>query len=235
MRTSTWSANALASSAPARPQHRSSLRRQELLRAVTVFQRSPTWVLPKKNRPFTPAQRPATAILAIPLQILEGIFAVRTDQARQPRAGRRKDEPAYPCALAERHLAASLAGRPDLLAKLTPDHPIGSQARGRQQRFMRSATPAACRRLHRQSEAWTKTAWSTWMATATPSTSSFWRTGFQAANYLSRLKVASRNGVDLTQPGTENRRPSLGPACPVFRTSYALRAEQQHRRAGFHA
>ena len=189
--------------------------------AVTVFQRSPTWVLPKKNRPFTPAQRARYGkSWQYRFKFLKEFLRFERIKLGGPEQVGAKMN-LHIRALAERHLAASLAGRPDLLAKLTPDHPIGAK-----RAVASSDLYEALRQPH---------------VTIAPAVRSMdenglidlegnrhdldvviLATGFQAANYLSRLKVAGRNGVDLHAAWNGEPTAFLGSCVPGFPNFFML-------------
>lgn len=189
--------------------------------AVTVFQRSPTWVLPKKNRPFTPAQRTRYGrYWQYRFKSLKDFWQFeRTKLGSPEQIGAKMNLRIR--AMAERHLSASLADRPDLLARLTPDHPIGAK-----RTVASSDLYEALRRPH---------------VTIAPAVASMdenglvdtegtrhdldiviLATGFQASNYLSRLKVAGRKGVDLHAAWNGEPAAFLGSCVPGFPNFFML-------------
>lgn len=89
---------------------------------LTLFQRSPNWIVPRMNRPYTEAEKanfrsqPATM-----RKVRDDIFQMAEDRLAAKRAGTLPVEE-VPIPLA--HLHAQVAN-PELRAKLTPDYEIG--------------------------------------------------------------------------------------------------------------
>lgn len=184
--------------------------------SVTVFQRSPNWVLPKRNKAFTAAQR---ARYGKTWQYRYKLFKelLRYERTRvftgpdieRSSANRfRRD-------VAADHLARSLAGRPDLVQKLTPDHAYGAKRTVASDDYYQalcrkhvSLAPAAARLdpggvLDEQGERHDLDV----VVLAT---------GFRAADYLSQLKVTGRNGVDLHEEWKGEPAAFLGSCVPGF-------------------
>ncbi|MFG3051770.1 flavin-containing monooxygenase [Kitasatospora sp. NPDC048239] len=90
---------------------------------LTVFQRTPAWVLPRRDREITAAEKWLHGRLPVTTKIRRGaLFALRELQVdafvRRPGALRLVQQ------LAERHIAQAVAD-PALRARLTPDYRIG--------------------------------------------------------------------------------------------------------------
>lgn len=184
-------------------------------KSVTVFQRSPTWVVPKKNRAFTAGQRARYASRwQYRYKYLKELFRhERTHLARPAEVGSRTNERFR--AIAHAHLMQSLAGRPDLIGKLTPDHPYGAK---------RPTASDVYYPALRQDN-----------VTLAPAVASvgadgvkdehgnrhdldvvILATGFRAADYLSRLKVTGRGGADLHDIWSGVPAAFLGSCVPGF-------------------
>ena len=99
----------------------------KVAQSVTIFQRSPNWVVPKRNRTFTAAQRARYRrswqyrYKSVKEFLRYEAIKVGNPEKLGSWTNRRMQ------AIAETHLKRSLAGRADLLEKLTPDHPIGAK------------------------------------------------------------------------------------------------------------
>ena len=99
----------------------------KVARSVTIFQRSPSWVMPKKNRAFTAEQRTRyrNRWQYRFKYLKEFLKYERVKFGRLEQPGSKANQRLY--AIADRYLKRSLEGRPDLVAKLTPDHPYGAK------------------------------------------------------------------------------------------------------------
>ncbi|MGW4895769.1 flavin-containing monooxygenase [Kitasatospora sp. NPDC004240] len=90
---------------------------------LTVFQRTPAWVLPRRDREITAVEKWLHGRLPVTAKVRRGaLFALRELQVdafvRRPGALRMVQR------VAERHIARSVAD-PELRARLTPDYRIG--------------------------------------------------------------------------------------------------------------
>jgi cyclohexanone monooxygenase len=190
--------------------------------AVTLFQRSAGWVLPKKNRLFTAAQR---ARYRTPWQyrfkrLKEFLKLERLKIASRPeQLGSRGNRRLR--AAAEAYLRRSLAGRPDLVEKLMPDHPLGAKRAVASADFYQAmrqpnvAIAPAVKRMdgHGLVDAEGHSHELDIVILAT---------GFQAANYLSRLKVTGRGGADLHRTWNGEPAAFLGSCVPGFPNFFML-------------
>jgi cation diffusion facilitator CzcD-associated flavoprotein CzcO len=188
----------------------------KVARSVTLFQRSPNWVMPKRNRAFTASQRerykkPWQYRFKFLKEFLrfERLKALGKPEQLGSRINLRIR------AVAEAHLRRSLAGRPDLIEKLTPDYPVGAKRAVASDDFY-----AAMLRPN---------------VTIAPAVASMdergltdaagnghdldivvLATGFRAADYLTRLKVFGRNGTDLHVAWNGEPAAFLGSCVPGF-------------------
>ncbi len=91
---------------------------------VVVFQRTPNWIVPRKDRPYRDVEKWLFAHVPgmIPAYrtLLYWLFELRWPAFRSYRT----IGPLFE-RQARRYLEEKMAGRPDLLAALTPDYPIG--------------------------------------------------------------------------------------------------------------
>lgn len=191
----------------------------KVAQSVTVFQRSPNWVLPKKNRAFTAEQR---ARYKKPWQYrfkfmkeylrFERIKIFGSPEQLGSKTNLRMR------AIAETHLRRSLEGRPDLIEKLTPDYPIGAKRAVASDAFyaaMRQTNVAIAPAVKRMDERGLTDD----QGNRHDLDVVILATGFRTADYLSRLKVTGRNGADLH--ATWNGEPAafLGSCVPGFQIS----------------
>jgi cyclohexanone monooxygenase len=184
--------------------------------SVTVFQRSPTWVVPKKNRNFTAAQRARYGkAWQYRYKFLKEFFRYEKLKifGRPDKENSRTN--LYLRGVAATHLEQSLIGRPDLVEKLTPDHAFGAKRvvggdayyQALRQEHV-SLAPAVARLdagglLDEQGKRHELDV----VVLAT---------GFRAAEYLSQLKVVGRNGADLHEKWKGEPAAYLGSCVPGF-------------------
>lgn len=185
-------------------------------RSVTVFQRSPNWVLPKRNKAFTAAQRARYGnTWQYRYKLLKELLRYERTRVFSGPDIERSSASRFRRAVAADHLARSMAGRPDLVQKLTPDHAYGAKRTvasddyypALRQKHV-SLAPAVARldaggvfdeRGERHDLDVVVLA-----------------TGFRAADYLSQLKVTGRNGVDLHEEWKGEPAAFLGSCVPGF-------------------
>jgi len=193
----------------------------KVAQSVTIFQRSPSWVLPKRNRTFTEAQRARyrTSWQYRYKSLREFLKFERIKLANPERLGSRTNLRMR--AIAERHLNSSLAGRNDLLAKLTPDHPMGAKRAvasddyyAAVKRTNVSVAPAADR-MDAQGviDVEGKRHELDIVVLAT---------GFRTADYLSQIRIAGRDGRDLHDAWKGEPSAYLGTCVPGFPNFFML-------------
>lgn len=188
----------------------------KVAQSVTVFQRSPNWVVPKKNRTFTSGQRKRYGnpwqyrfkYLKEFLKYERAKIFGRVEQLGSKANVRLR-------AIAGTHLKRSLAARPDLMVKLTPDHPYGAK---------RPVASDAYYAVMSQENVSIAPAVARLDADGLMDVSGnrhdldvvVLATGFHTADYLSRLKVMGRNGADLHDTWKGEPAAFLGSCIPGF-------------------
>ncbi|MFZ4584288.1 MAG: flavin-containing monooxygenase [Acidimicrobiia bacterium] len=186
--------------------------------ALTVFQRSPVWVSPRFEQPFTADE--------------QRVFARRPWKMRRlrwktwwtyERASFRADSKTteLQTAFAASYLERKVAD-PELRAKLTPDHPVGCK------RPLTSRTwyPALQRRNARVvTEAITEMTESG-VVTADGTTHDvdviIWGTGFHASEYLSAIDIYGRNGRRLHDDWQDGAEAYLGTSVTGYPNLFVL-------------
>lgn len=190
--------------------------------AATLFQRSANWVLPKNNRTFTPKQRARYRTrwqyrFKHLKELLKFERVKILDKPDRPNSrGNRRMR-----AAAEAHLRRALAGRPDLIEKLMPDHPIGAKRAVASADFydaMRQPNVSIAAAVKRMDEHGLVDA----DGNRHELDIVILATGFQAANYLSRLKVTGRGGADLHVIWNGEPAAFLGSCVPGFPNFFML-------------
>ena len=183
---------------------------------VTVFQRDPNWVVRKNNRELTTAER---ARLSIPLfyrlrrlRRFIGYERMRLGGGYNT-AGSRKNRKMQADALTA--MNAVLAGRPDIIKFVTPGYPFHGKrtvvSDDYYETLLRPHVALAPSVVRATSEGLVDAAGATHnldvIALAT---------GFDAANFLSSLKVTGRGGRDLHQVWHGEPAALLGISLPCF-------------------
>ncbi|MEW9837443.1 flavin-containing monooxygenase [Mesorhizobium marinum] len=193
----------------------------KVARSVTIFQRSPNWIVPKKNRPFTRRQRARyRTAWQYRFKALKEFFRVERLKFGNPeRVGSKSNLRIR--AIAERHLRQSLAVRPELVEQLLPDYPIGAKRIVTSDGFYN----AVCQPNVSIAPAVSKIDGGG-LLDETGCRHDLdivvLATGFRAADYLVRLKVVGRSGADLH--ATWNGEPAafLGTCVPGFPNFFML-------------
>jgi len=193
----------------------------KVAQSVTIFQRSPNWVMPKRNRTFTQAQRVRyrSSWQYRYKALRQFLWYERIKVGNPERLGSRINRRMQ--AIAERHLKMSLAGRADLLEKLTPDHPIGAKRAVASDDYV----PALLRPNVKVAPA-VKSLDQDGLVDAKGTRHDLdvvvLATGFRTADYLSKMRVAGRNGVDLHGAWKGEPAAYLGSCVPGFPNFFML-------------
>jgi cation diffusion facilitator CzcD-associated flavoprotein CzcO len=187
----------------------------KVARSVTIFQRSPSWVMPKKNRAFTAEQRTRyrNRWQYRFKYLKEFLKYERVKFGRLEQPGSKANQRLY--AIADRYLKRSLEGRPDLVAKLTPDHPYGAKRpvasdayfTAMRQHNVSVAPAVACLNMHGLTDVSGNRHDLDVVVLAT---------GFHAADYLSQLRVIGRDGANLHDTWKGEPAAFLGSCIPGF-------------------
>jgi cation diffusion facilitator CzcD-associated flavoprotein CzcO len=193
----------------------------KMARSVTIFQRTPNWILPKKNRTFTAAQRARyQTSWQYRFKALKEFLRLEWARFGRPeRLGSKINRRMR--AAAEAYLRRSLAGRPDLIEKLLPDHPLGAK------RVVASGDfYAAVRQPHVTIAPAVARMDADGLVDEEGNTHELdivvLATGFSAANSLSRLSVTGRNGIDLHAAWRGEPAAFLGSCVPGFPNFFML-------------
>jgi cyclohexanone monooxygenase len=188
----------------------------KVARSVTVFQRSPAWVFPKRNRIFTARQRARYAISwRYRWKFIREFW--KYEKVRifgdQERPGSRASERMR--AFAEAYLRRSLEGRPDLIGKLTPDYPLYAK-----RPVLSDSYYPALRRENVSLAPAVERIDAQGLLDAHGNRHELdivvLATGFRASAYLSRLKVVGRGGADLHETWNGEPAAFLGSCVPGF-------------------
>ena len=194
----------------------------KVAKSVTVFQRSPNWAMPKGNRPFTPEERRRLSRrLPYVLKFLHEYYKYEKIKilGKQDQPGTRMNERMRQ--IAEAHLTRALEGRPDLIAKLTPDFPFYGK-----RPIVNDLYYQAIRLPHVTIVPAVKEIGPDGVrdveGTAHALDLVVLATGFQAARYLSRLEVKGSGGADLQDVWAGEPSAYLGACMPGFPNFFML-------------
>ena len=193
----------------------------KVARSVTIFQRSPNWILPRKNRTFTAEQRARyRTSWQYRFKAMKQFLSYEWARLSHPdRLGSKINRRMR--SVAETHLRRSLADRPDLIEKLLPDYPVGAKravASGDFYAAVRQPNVAIAPAVARMDadglvdEHGNRHELDVVVLA----------TGFRAADYLSRLKVSGRSGVDLHAAWNGEPAAFLGSCVPGFPNFFML-------------
>ncbi|MEP9388154.1 NAD(P)/FAD-dependent oxidoreductase [Mesorhizobium sp. KR9-304] len=193
----------------------------KVAKSVTIFQRSPNWILPKKNRIFTARQRTRyQTSWQYRFKALKEFLRYEWARIGRPeRLGSKINRRMRTAA--EAYLRRSLAERPDLVEKLLPDHPLGAKRAVASGDFYAAvqqphvAIAPAVARMDADGlidEEGNRHELDVVVLA----------TGFSAADYLSRLEVVGRNGADLHTVWSGEPAAFLGSCVPGFPNFFML-------------
>ena len=185
---------------------------------LTVFQRTPTWVSPRFDDPFTAEQQelfardPATA-----RQLRDAAF----EQYEAANFAEDALQTATATEVARDYLHRKIAD-PELRSKLTPPYPVGCKRPLLSRDWLPSLTlpnvtvetsPIAC---------FTPTGLRTADGVDHPVDTVIYGTGFRAADYLSSLQVHGRAGALLSEDWRDGAEAYLGTTVPGYPNLFTL-------------
>jgi cation diffusion facilitator CzcD-associated flavoprotein CzcO len=185
---------------------------------LTVFQRTPIWVSPRFDDPFTPEQQEAFARdPAEALKIRDAAFEQYETASFAADSAQTRDA----TALAHSYLHRKVAD-PDLRAKLTPDYPVGcKRPLLSRQWFPTFARPNVTLETSPITE-FTESGLRTADGVEHPVDTVVYGTGFKAANYLGSLDVYGRNGSRLREDWDDGAEAYLGTVVPGYPNLFTL-------------
>lgn len=194
----------------------------KVAKSVTVFQRSPNWAMPKGNRAFTQEERRRQSRpLPYLLKFLHEYYKYEKVKifGKQDQPGSRTNERMR--GIAEAHLKRALDGRPDLIAKLTPDFPFYGK-----RPIVNDLYYQALRLPHVAMVPAVKDIGPDGVRDMEGNVHALdlvvLATGFQAARYLSRLEVKGASGADLQEVWAGEPSAFLGACMPGFPNFFML-------------
>jgi cation diffusion facilitator CzcD-associated flavoprotein CzcO len=184
---------------------------------VKVFQREPNWLLPKGSRDFSAAERRLNRHPLVRrwrrlmLYLRYDVRQMRMSHARADGWVNRRRRRA-----AERYLAESLAGQPELRQLLTPEFPFEAKRTVLSDDYYQALLQPHVTLVPHGVKGLTATGAIDDNGDRHALDVIVLATGFDAANYLARLKVTGPDGRDLHQVWADEPRAFLGMMTPGF-------------------
>ncbi len=196
---------------------------QPIVEHLYVFQREPSWILPKGERDFTDDERAAFA----------NQWRSRRERWRQRwllekglwnghlnRPGTRENTKREE--MCRRYISRRFADRPDLQQAVTPTYPYPGKRPVIASTFYPALKKENVTLVPRAVASVTPTGIVDTMGVERRVEVIIMATGFQAANYLARLRVVGRDGRTLQEHWTAEPRAYLGITVPGFPNFYML-------------
>jgi len=184
---------------------------------VKVFQREPNWLLPKGSRDFSPAERSMNRHvlvqrwLRLSLYLRYDVRQMRMSHARADGWVNRRRRRA-----AERFLADSLAGQPELRQLLTPTFPFEGKRTVLSDDYYQALREPHVTLVPHGVKGLSAAGVIDENGDRHSLDVVVLATGFDAANYLASLKVTGAGGRDLHQVWADEPRAFLGMMLPGF-------------------
>lgn len=186
---------------------------------LAVFQRTPPWIVPRRDEPFTPEQQQRFAEdpeeLRRHRRSWEELFETNTSFLR--------DDPASVALaeLASGYLVHKVAD-PALRAQLTPDYPVGCKRVLVSSDFYPAVQRADVELVTERIERVLPGGIRTGDGRQHPVDVIVWCTGFRATEYLRGIEVVGRDGADLHSTWAGTPRAHLGMSVPGFPNLFML-------------
>lgn len=163
---------------------------------LTLFQRSPNWIVPRMNRPYTAEEMAAFRTEPAAMRkVREEIFRMAEDRLAAKRAGTAPvEDPPIPLA----HLHAQVAD-PELRARLTPDYEVGCK----RVLISNDFYPALCRDnvelVTSGVAAIEADGVRDGAGVRRPADVIIYATGFETHSFLGRMQITGRGGRSLSE------------------------------------
>lgn len=189
----------------------------EIADHVTVFQRQPSWVDPKHNKPYSSATR---RLLSFPLpHRAERLRRFYQGEklwfgGRLIRPGTKADEKARQ--ISQNYISDVFRDRPDLEEIMTPKIPYQGRRPVHATGFLESLTKHNVSLVPFAAESMTEHAVVDSEGKSHNADIVIMATGFQPTNYLARVEVTGRDGKDLHEQWAGDARAFLGITIPNF-------------------
>lgn len=188
--------------------------------SVYSVQRSPTWVLPKPDRPYTDRERWAFAHVPFAKRIYRTRLWLRSERNISViENGSDKTQEFKGIALA--HLDANV-NDPELRAKLTPDHPLGCKRLVFSPDFIKTLTQPNVEVIASPATALRRSSLVMADGTERDVDVVVCATGYAAADYLGQIDVVGEGGASLHEVWSDGAHAYLGMAVPGFPNFFML-------------
>jgi len=196
---------------------------QPIVKRLYVFQREPGWIIPKGERDFTDAER---AAFASPWRRhserwrLKFMVEKNLRRGHAYRPGTRTNEARKRVCLD--YIARKFADRPDLSEAVTPKYPYPGKRPVLASTFYSALKKENVELVPKAVESVTRTGIVDADGVERAVDVLVMATGFQAANYLARLRVVGRGGRTLHEHWAGEPRAYLGITVPTFPNFFVL-------------
>ena len=190
---------------------------------VKIFQSRPSWVLPKKARPFSRLER--AAYRHRPLYQLHRLRLLLAYELRQWRGGHVREgarSNRRRASAAKTFLSESLASRPELIDVVTPDYPVEGRRTVISDDYYRTLLLPNVELVPQPVKGLTPHGALDANGDEHQLDVLVMATGFDATNYLGTMRVRGRDGLDLHDVWHGEPRAFLGLMVPRFPNFFML-------------
>jgi cyclohexanone monooxygenase len=187
---------------------------------VYSIQRSPTWVLPKPDRPYTDREKWVFDHIPFAKKVYRTRLWLRSE-SNIAVIENGSDKTQEFRSIAVKHLEAAVAD-PELRRKLTPDHPLGCKRLVFSSDFIPALTRPNVDVVASPARALRARSLVTEDGTELDVDIVVCATGYAAADYLGQIDVTGENGVSLRDHWRDGASAYLGMAVPGFPNFFML-------------
>lgn len=187
---------------------------------VYSVQRSPTWILPKPDRPYTDRERWAFAHVPFAKKFYRTRLWLRSERNISV-IENGSDKTQEFKAIALNHLEAKVAD-PELRERLTPDHPLGCKRLVFSSDFIPTLTAPNVTVVSSAAKALRRNTLVTEDGAELDVDLVVCATGYAAADYLGQLDVTGEHGASLHDRWSDGAHAYLGMAVPDFPNFFML-------------
>lgn len=192
----------------------------EVAEKVYSVQRSPTWILPKPDRPYTPRERWMLRRIPLAKRLYRARLWLRSE-ANISVIENGSDKTREFTATARDLLGASI-GDDQLRAALTPDHPLGCKRLVFSSDYLAALARPNVEVVTSPAKALRSRSLVTEDGTECEVDIVVCATGYAAADYLGQIEVTGEGGTTLAQAWRDGPRAYLGMAVPGFPNFFML-------------
>ncbi len=187
---------------------------------LSVFQRSPNWIIPRGNHAFGTFTQGLFKKLPIARRALRSfIYSYQESLFGAFRTGSRRNR--WVTGMARKHLAAQVAD-PDLRARLTPGYTLGCKRLLVSDDYLPSFSRPNVELVTETIERFTPTGIRTLDGQERAFDTVVFATGFDVRNSLAPVKITGRDGTSLSDTWRDGPHAYLGVTVPAFPNMFLL-------------